>query len=217
MKRLILILVGALSFLSAFAQEEKSPFFFNEFTISLNKTLPWDDNTESRYGFGVGITRVMREQKKMNFVFGFEYNLTQQLKKTTYEGRYAHATDVEYTLNNLSVPLNIRLNFGTNTRFFVEAGAFADLILSSKRKGKKYIEIVEGHTVISSKVADFKGKGNLSHINYGVAGGIGVSVPFDKFELIIKPDVRLGLHELDSFSTSFLNSYIRLNIGIKTI
>lgn len=217
MKKFILILVGALSFLSAFGQEEKIPFFFNEFTISLNKTLPWDDNTESRYGFGVSITRVMREQKKMNFVFGFEYNLTKQLKKTTYEGHYAYATDVEYTLNNLSVPLNIRLNFGANTRFFVEAGVFADLILSSKRKGKKHIEIVEGYTVISNQVADFKGKGNLSHINYGVVGGIGVSVPFDKFELIIKPDVRLGLHELDSFSTSFFNSYFRLSIGIKAI
>ena len=116
MKKFILILAGALSFLSAFCQEEKSHFFFNEFNISLNKTNLSDDNTENRYGFGVSANRIMLEQKKINFVFGLEYNSTKQFKKKTYEGHYAHATDLEYTLNNLSVPLNFRLNFGKNIK-----------------------------------------------------------------------------------------------------
>jgi len=214
MKTFILILAGALSFLSAYSQEE-TPFFFNEFNISLNKTNLSDDNTENRFGFGVSANRIMLEQKKINFVFGLEYNLTKQFKKKTYEGHYAHATDLEYILNNLSVPLNFRLNFGKNSRFFLETGAFVDLILSSQRKGKIHTYAPDENNIITYKVSDFKENARLSPINYGIVSGIGLRVPFDKFELVFKPDYKLGLHELDSFKTSILNSYFRLNIGIK--
>lgn len=33
--------------------------------------------------------------------------------------------------------------------------------------------------------------------------------------MVIKPDYKFGLRELNSFSSSFFNSYIRLNIGFK--
>jgi outer membrane protein assembly factor BamA len=215
MKKLIIILFWALSFFSAFGQEENNPFFFKEFYISINRTNLSDDNTENRYGFGLSANRIAMEHRKINFVFGFEYNLTKQFKNKTYEGHYAHATDLEYTLNNLSVPLNFRVNFGKNNKVFFETGLFLDLIFGSQRKGKIHTYAPDENNVITYKVSDFEENARLSTLNYGIAGGIGLRVPFDKFEMIIKADYKLGIRELDSFKTSILNSYIRLNIGVR--
>jgi len=78
-----------------------------------------------------------------------------------------------------------------------------------------YTYAPDENNVLTYKVSDFKEKTKLASLNYGVVGGIGLSIPFDKFEMVIKPDYKFGLRELDSFSTSFFNSYIRLNIGFK--
>lgn len=214
MKKLLIIL-WTLSFFFVFGQEKNDPFFFKEFNISINRTNLSDDNTENRWGLGLSANRIMMEQRKINFVFGLEYNLTKQFKRRTYEGHFAHSTDMEYTLNNLSVPLNFRISFLEKNKIFIETGLFVDLILSSQRKGKIHTYAPDENNIVTYKVYNIKENAQLSRLNYGISAGIGISVPFDKFEIIIKPDYKLGLHELDSYKTSILNSYLRLNIGIK--
>lgn len=212
MKKNLIILFILFSFFSSYSQEKDAPFFFNEFNISLNKTNLSDDNTEDRFGFGIGLNRLMIKQKKVNLVFGLEYNVTRQFKKNTYEGRYANATNLEYTLNNLSVPLNFRLNLGNTFKIFTEIGVFIDLIYSSQRKGTMRTYLPNSNNLNEFSI---KEKANLSPINPGISGSIGLIIPIYKVESIIKIDYKLGLHELDSYKTSVLNRYYRLIIGIK--
>lgn len=61
-------------------------------------------------------------EKKINLVFGFEFNRTSQFKKKIYEGRFANSTVITYKINSLSIPLNASLNFGYKTKIIFEAG-----------------------------------------------------------------------------------------------
>lgn len=71
-----------------FVEEEKKEedfitifSLFNEFIVSLNRTTVSDNNTEGRFGFGLGMFRAFFNQKRCNLVVGLEYNRSSQLKK----------------------------------------------------------------------------------------------------------------------------------------
>ncbi len=103
----LLILLGN----SLYAQDVNE-LFFDEASISFNRTNLVDDNTENRNGFGLGVYHSFFADKMVNLIFGIEYNRTNQFKKSMYEGHYATATDMTYHLNMASFPLGGRLNFG---------------------------------------------------------------------------------------------------------
>lgn len=200
--------------LTAYGQKGETLFIFNEFSISLNRTNLSNDNTKDRFGFGIGIFRSILEHKKTNLVFGFEYNLTNQLKEITYEGRFARATNVEYEIHNVTFPINIRYNIGNKVKYFLQTGVFIDLIVSSKRKGIMHSYLPDNNNNIVFKEYLFNEKAGLTNQNYGFEIGLGLRIPIKKLELIIKSDYKLGLNNL-STNKNIYNRYFRLVIGIR--
>jgi len=92
-------------------QAQKHGFFFNEVSISGNRTDLSDANTKNRNGFGFGIYRnTFRKDKKFNLIIGFEYNRTQLFKQTVYDSHFSNLENVTYTIDNFSNLLNFQYN-----------------------------------------------------------------------------------------------------------
>jgi hypothetical protein len=180
---------------------EKLIFPLNEFNLSINKSDLKDDNTENRYGFGLGMYHSFRSNNIVNIVLGIEYNMTSQFKKYMTMGITSHIEDVTYHLNDLSIPLLIRINYGNKTKLFFETGPFLDLNIKTTRQTKD-------HSVDDEEK-------NISEVNYGISIGIGIKIPVSKYEIIIKPEYKLGLHKIYDYHESIYNKYMRLVIGIK--
>lgn len=201
--------------ISIFASGQDSvKFFFNEFTISANRTNMKDDNTEDRYGFGFGAYHSFFPDKIVNLIPGFEYNRTSQLKKSIYEGHFANATDLTYTLNCISVPVGLRINIGKKTKFFAETGGYADITISSNRKGTFHTYYPDSNYHVVYKDYQIDQKAGLLN-SFGLYFGIGLRIPIYKYELIIKSDYKRGLNNLDTYMANIYNTYFRLAVGLK--
>jgi len=95
---LILIIFGN-SLLSAQESDDRKKIFpINEFTFSLNRTAVADENTQDRFGFGIGLYYVFFNQKRCNLITGLEYNRNVQFKKTMYAGHYGNDYNVTYKI-----------------------------------------------------------------------------------------------------------------------
>ena len=217
-KKSWLIVIAYLSSFPLVAEgQKKDTFFFNEYSISVNRTVIFTgDNTGDKFGFGLGLYRVMG-QKSLNLIGGFEYNLTRQYIKRTDEGQFANATDLTYNLQNLSIPVIARLTSDNDKlKVFFEAGVFSDIILFATRSGTISSYAPDENDMIEYKSSEFKNKAQLSSINYGLQSGIGIIFPFGNFNLIIKPEYKYGLRNLNpNGMTSIFNSYFKLSIGLK--
>lgn len=210
-KGLIIIFLTLISLLPAYGQKDTNNIvIFNEFNVNLNL----GHDVEQQLGFGMGAYHSIMNQKKVNFIFGLEYNLNRQLIDYTYEGHYAHASNVRYTIHNLSVPFNLRYNIGKNIKAFIELGIFLDLIVNSKRKGIMHTYLPNENSNIVYNEFIFKENARITSPNYGICSGIGIKIPVKKRELIIKSDYKFGIRELDSRGTNFYIRYFRLSIGI---
>jgi len=190
--------------------QDSTMFFFDEFKLSANRTMVSDYNTNDRYGFGIGLYHSFFRKKTSNILFGLEYNLTSQFKKQLYEGHFANSSNVTYTINSISIPIGLRLNIGKEIKYFAEIGGFVDLTLFSNRKGTM---TTYNALDLSNRTYTFNENAKLTNI-YGVYFGLGVRIPISKYELIIAPDYKFGLHQLDSYY-DITNSYFRINVGLK--
>ncbi len=196
--------------------QSTNDFLIDEFTFSINKTLFEDDNTKNKTGFGAGLYHTFRKDKKINLIFGFEYNKTCQTKNSIYAGHYAHYEDITYTINALKIPLLLRANIGNNITGFVDLGFFGDIVLKVKEKGT-YISCtpnennqLECHTSeVDRKASNFAGN------DYGFIAGIGLRIPVRTIELIIKTDFQLGMNKLYDYMDTVENRYVRIVFGLK--
>lgn len=214
MKHCILI-IGLIFFLGKVSNGQNSnQFFFDEFQISLNRTNLQNNNTEDRYGFGFGAYHSFMPNKRINLVFGLEYNRTSQFKKSMYEGHYAHTTDLTYNLNCFSVPIGFRFNIGSKTKLFLETGGFADLVINSNRTGTMHTNLPDENNQIKYTETEIDEKAKLSS-SIGLYMGIGVWIPISKFELIVKPDYKFAMNKLYSYQDDIFNRYFRINVGLK--
>jgi len=194
--------------------QDSIDFFFKEFNVSVNRTTLQGANSENRYGFGLGAYHSLLPDKKINIVFGFEYNRTSQYIKFMYEGHFAHATDLTYNINCFSVPLGFRLNIGSKKRLFVETGGYVDLMINSNRVGTMHTYSPDENNQINYTKTEIDEKVQLSNA-VGLYVGLGVLIPISKIKLIIKPDYKFGINELYSYQDVIFNRYFRINIGIK--
>jgi hypothetical protein len=211
MKALLIIIITFIQ-LNAFSQADSNKLFFNELHVSANRTNVKNDNTSNKNGFGVAIYRVGKKSKVFNLLFGFEYNKTSQFKKNgMYLGRFASITDVTYNLNCLSIPIGYRINMGKKVKFFIEQDFYVDLTHSSKMKGD-YLSDIPGQPQTTSYE---KLNADLYSFNFGVSLGLGLRIPIKKYELILKPDYKLGIRNLSPTQSVFENSYFRLSVGIR--
>ena len=192
MKSIFLILTVIIGYNSLiFAQEsekKKKIIPINEFTISLNRTTVADKNTQDRFGFGAGLYYAFFNQKRCNLITGLEYNRNVQFKKSLYGGRSYNYYNVTYIINYLGIPAYFRVNIGKRTKFFVETGAFFDFLVFGKTPDK---------------------------VNFGISGGIGLRIPIQKHEILLKGDYKWGMRNLYDYHDYIYNKYWRFTLGFK--
>lgn len=194
--------------------QDSNTVIFDEFLISANRTVLQDENTEDRFGFGLGVYHTFLPAKKLNIIFGFEYNRTSQFKKSMYEGHFANATNVTYNLNCVSIPLGLRANMGSKTKIFIEMGGFADLVVYSNRTGTLHTYVPVVSNQINYTEFEIDENASLSS-SIGIYFGVGVRIPISKYELVVKSDYKYGINKLYPDQEEILNRYFRISIGLK--
>jgi hypothetical protein len=199
---------------NSFYGQDVNELFFDEATLSFNRTNLKDDNTENRNGLGLGVFHSFFAKSRVNLTFGVEYNRTNQFKKTIYVGHYAHSTDITYNMNIISFPVGIRLNVGNKVKVFLQAGGYADLMIKSSSKGTMHTYLPDQNGIVEYKDFPFDGKAKLSN-TMGLYSGVGIRIPVSLFELVIKSDYKYGFNDLYSNLDVIYNRYWRISIGIK--
>ncbi len=208
MKKLLFVIALFGISLNAFSQDtlRKSE---GELYLSVNRSMVGNENTEDRFGYGLGFLFITMPDKELNVVLGIEFNRTSQFVSELYEGKYGKATDMTYYINNISLPLALRLNLGEQRRFFIETGLFADLLLNARREGN-LSAFSPGN---SSAVRHVNERARLNS-TYGMLLGLGCRVPVSNFEFIIKADFKAANKPLYDYQDQLLNRYLRLSLGI---
>jgi hypothetical protein len=212
MRHFAIILISLLFIIPASGQQ-KMRFPLGEFGISANRTIIKNENISDRYGFGIGAYHSFLPDKMFNVIVGMEYNRTSYFIENLHGGHFDHYTDLTYHLNYISIPLGLRMNIGKKVKFFIETGGYADLIISSNRKGTEhtYYPDSSNHEVYKDFKIDEKAGCSSS---FGVYFGIGLRIPISKFELIIKPDYKFGLNLYLDMDQVY-SRYVRLTVGFK--
>lgn len=197
---------------SLFAElQAQQPFFLNELSVSVNRTLLLPA-THAGIGFGIGGYHAFRADKTVNFCIGFEYNHSSQRHDRISQGRFSHLEDVSFSINNLSVPLFIRTSLGKKVKVFIDAGAFADLPLSARYNGMVHSYAPEGGEMVY----------HTTHVNehfrmpalYGPFLGVGMRFPFAGMEAFVKPEVKFALNNAIVGYEELSCHLIRLAIGL---
>ncbi len=212
-----IFILSLLSITHVFGQKQAdSSIFFNEFCVSANYTNLSDDNTVNGFGFGLGAYRSFFTEKMVDLTIGLEFNHTSQTKKSMYEGHFTSSTNVTYNLNNISIPLAIRITVGKNIKTFIDPGIFIDANVYANRKGIMHAYTFNQNNQPELQEFSFKEKvTGIDDLNYGPSLGIGLKIPCNHHELIIRTDYKMGLNKLYDYHNSIYNEYFRLSIGVK--
>jgi hypothetical protein len=213
MKRLCIIV--SLLFLTVQLFSQTKPNFKNcEISISINRPNLNLENKEDRPGFGIGVNYPFFMDKKLNLVTGLEYNQSYQFMQSLYEGHFANATDVTFTMNCISVPVALRINFGKKTVPFIETGGFADFMVHSNMNGTMHTYIPDENNHVDYKEFQIDEDAGLTN-SFGVYFGAGILVPVSKYHLLLKTAYKQGLNHVYSYVDEFNCSYFSLSAGIK--
>ena len=188
-----------------------------EFSLSLNRTAVIDGNIENRFGCGGGVYLRFFNQKRFHLVTGIEYNrnaLFIEYQNTDKWGGGNYNTT--HTLNNIGIPVSFRVNMGKKAIFFIEAGVFFDLAIFGREKGTYKVVLNNPIDSTATKV-DRSFNENISYKmpNFGLLGGIGLRIPIQKWEIILKGDYRWGIRNLNTESGDIYNRYWRFSVGFK--
>lgn len=212
---LIFIIFGNLLVSAQESEKEKKIFPINEFTLSLNRTTVADNNTQDRFGFGIGLYYAFFNQKRCNLITGFEYNRNAQFKKHINEGYFSNKYNVTYTINNVGIPLYFRVNMGQKVIFFIETGVFFDFFNIGREKGY-YKTVIPNpmDSTIRSDSGQFNSK-MCYKTNFGISGGIGLRIPIKEYEILIKSDYKWGMRNIGGGYEGIHNRYWRITIGFK--
>lgn len=195
------------SFIS-FAQKDSVGYFFNEIELSANYVTAPNQQRMDNFGIGGGVFHSMFDRKRFNFIFGLEYNLTNQFQyQLSNAGHSDYWTNSIIQSHYISVPLNVRFNIGKRVRFFVQAGIFIDFPLFLRINGTVHLP----PDYIQEKKVSYK---QQADINYGFSAGLGFQMPIGLYSLLIKMEYKRGINKIiDRYDV--YNNYIRLAIGCK--
>jgi len=193
--RFLILIVLLVTTFPIFAQGSQRKHFSPEIKIFYNQTV---NAFADFYGFGVGVHNAFFNQNRFNLIIGLEYNAL-FCKDYLLEGYY------KYQLQFVSIPVNARVNFGKKVKFFIEAGAFFDPVV--------YGKIIFLDESLISLIDD---TGYLFKPDFGISCGVGLRIPVNKFEIIIKSDYKLGIRGLVEFCPiAICNNYWRFAVGFK--
>ena len=215
MKPYFIILLLLLCSRFSSAQDKKEDFFFNEVSISANRTIEYDQNTVGQFGFGVGLDRVMFKEKRVNLTVGMGYNyLRIKMKRVDFDiSSHKSYTDARYTLHNVSIPIGVRFNIGENKRFIIEGGGRIDLLFSRVRANGTSYSPFPSETHNSTDSSIIKGRGGLKNFDMGVFLGFGFRIPLNDFHsLYIKANYSYDFLSL-LYNDYFILSYAKIAVG----
>ena len=213
MKRLLLTF-GLLALLAfGVAGQKKEEFIFNEVFVSVNNAAAEKANITKSFGAGICMNRAFWTEKQFNLIAGLGFNHNRQFMAHMHQSHFAYALDVNLQINTLTVPVGVRLNLGKKLKILVEAGVFADLILSGHRSGvmHSYYPDENNQIVYTQKAFD---KRFVFSSTYGLFSGIGVRIPLAKYELVLKPTYFFGIPSLYSHGESIYGRYLSFQIGL---
>jgi len=179
--------------LKAQTTEEERTIIFDAVGVALNHTmLGGHDGLTYQLGFGIGAYHSGRKGKRLDILFGMEYNLHRQMLNFRREGRWGYTEDVQYTIHAIAVPVFVRWHLDGKQRFFVEAGAFMDLfVFANEQEIRHSIGLAEG--VPSYSVSSTKSRARISNFNYGLHAGLGCRMRVAGKAIVLKADARYGL------------------------
>lgn len=190
-------------------------YFVSEFHFSINSSRLTNINTKHNLGFGVSTYRIWNEKKKINPVFGLEYNMTRTFAEYLYTSHFSNSKNVQFTVHCASFPLGLRFCLGEKIKFFIEPGFYFEV--GKKREAGivySYAPYQQNQTwVVNYQTSSFNIKSSAS--NYGIYFGAGVRIPAKRNEVVIKTDLKFGVLPLLSYMEYVSSSYIRLSIGYK--
>jgi len=215
MKIFLTIVLFSLCVAESFSQPFEK-FFFNEFGLSVNRANVKDDNTENRTGFGIGAYRsaTYTDSDNVNIIFGIEYNQTRQFKRIMYAGHFGSYRNLTYYFDNISLLLGARFSEGTSIKLFAEAHGFLDLIVGARMQGE-FDGCIPVNNQINCSSKEVKGNAGISGINPGFALAIGMIIPANKYQFILKPDIKFILHSDKTNMEPIFFGYYRFLLGIK--
>lgn len=149
--------------------------------------------------------------------FAFEYHFSNLISLRSafgYEAKgyqrpfqiYANGTDLGIStiyskFNYLTLPILMRLNFGTKVRFFVNAGPYLGYLMSKKNRISEYEEY-SGDALSGSLLS-------YNRFDFGISGGLGIGIPINEnWSISLEARYNLGLlpAKTDNDGTVFTNS-----------
>ncbi|HIP36451.1 MAG TPA: hypothetical protein EYG85_06320 [Crocinitomix sp.] len=206
MKHLFTTLLCLLALFWAYSQEKEQPYLVDEYNISLNRAGFKPLNSNDGLGFGIGITRLLRQQKKLNVSIGFEYNLTRRYYEYT---SFKKEQYIKHNLNNITIPIGLRYNLGQKIIFFMEFGLFTDIVFRIKTKVLTITQNIDETTKKTEGIYIHSLPGH----SFGLTNGIGLKIPINNRQLIIKTDYRFEFY-FGYYLENMFNNYYRIVFGL---
>lgn len=197
----------------SYSQKKTNPYFFNELSFSVNRTMVDNGNYTGKIGFGVGLYSTWLDSTWINLVTGISYNNTNQFQKDVFSGsKFTTIKDVDYSLHSFSVPFITRFNIGKKTKLFFETGIFAEINVFGILNGTFYY-----YPPPFTQASEIRRKESFSPstFNSGFIGGIGTSIPINKIRILIKADYQFGIFSVEAIENGLLNRYVRFSVGLR--
>lgn len=208
----LVVLFLVVSF-SGFTQEKKKRFkdYFNEFHVSINHGVSLNANDQAFFGGGLGMSHVFREDRTVGARAGLELEL---FHVTDYNAGPPESDEARsnqhFYLTSLTIPLNLRINFGEKKNIFLELGGRAGFVVFGYYTAD-VLQTGANSESYSKHVKTFKAPVGLGTV--GLNSGIGTTLSLnEKLDLVIRPDFGANLFFFDYHNRIYL--YGRLCVGI---
>jgi hypothetical protein len=203
------------------AQKDSILFKFNEYGVSINYFHLNQDYSYGKTGYGLFAYHSGDENKRINIVYGFEFNHVNFHLDNIWGGRFYNYSDVNITCNSLSFPILIRAGCGNHFRFFIETGLKIDFRIWSNLQAMLYSSAPNSNNqqVYSTSEIDESAHIAGDHpLDCMPSFGLGVSCKLNKISLILKTDYSKGLSYFFKNNPNndlIYNRYINFSIGLK--
>ena len=186
-----------------FSQEKyKKVLFVNEAFVAVNHTFSLTDfsrydfssSSIGKTAFDFGSKIIRRENKKVNFVYGLEFEFVRNYLTKAYRfGGQSSSSYKNVSISNfaLSNSINARFNFGKSKRIFFETGLLINFLILRKVKGQtEFYSAFPDGTNIGFKDFHYKVQGPSAYL--GLNFGFGYNLLFKDFEIGLKPEIRFN-------------------------
>ena len=142
---------------------------------------------DSRVGYGAGAAFQYNFSKMISFRTGIMYErkgASADITFTDNSGNVTGKTVVRDNFNYLVVPLMLRVTFGGNTNFYLNAGPYAGILLKRVWKYKDKITLPFGGELEAVDLTD-----DTEDSEFGIAAGIGVSTLYSE-KIVLSFEIR---------------------------